>query len=538
MHNNKVVVEIEGYGKITAKKGEVLGNILERKGLINLPCHGQGLCGLCRVIVIVNGLSKPTEREQVVLGEALGEQRLACQARILDYTRIRLPGEKLIEVTGKDYLLPRLTCIEPIVKALTINGSSPADAELIIASQSIVDGRYSVKLHDKIVSLKRYEPRNLLLVDMGTTTITVVKTGLDGRVVSGLTLLNPLYKYGLDVISRGEKAVENPLLAAEMKKLILDTLTKLSDEYTALIIGAGNTINTFIAAGLPVKSLIEAPYSPGVRGSVLVPVNPPVLLAPVITGQVGGDTLMNILATHHQGYTKPYMVIDIGTNTEIALITEERIYVASAPAGPAIEGYVGRGSWAGRGGIHYVMVRDCGETPCFTIKGDPRRGLMGSGILSLIYGLLRNGYIDPSGRFRRGYKIIGGRKAFVLDEESGLYFTQRDLREVQKAIAAVKAGWKAVLRRAGLGPEELAVAVITGSPVQSLREQVLQGLGLSPCSKVRIVPNIVPYGLYLYAFSEKYRKYAKHVLANAEHVVLAGKQYSDLWIESLSIGPC
>jgi len=537
MPSGKVVVEIEGYGKIMAERGDILGDLLEREGVINLPCRGQGLCGLCRVIVLVNGLSDPTEKERAVLGDALGEQRLACQARILGYTRIRIPGEWKPGITGKNYLLPRLTSIELIIETLEMNNRAPIDADIIVAPQTIMYGRYSVRLDDKIVSIKPNRPKNIILADIGTTTITIVKAGLDGTIVSELTLLNPLYRYGLDVISRGEKASENPSLAVEMKKLILDTLVKLSDKHTALIIGAGNTINTFIAAGLPVKSLIEAPYSPGVRGSVLVPVNPPVLLAPVITGQVGGDTLMNILATHYQGYAEPYMVIDIGTNTEIALITEERIYVASAPAGPAIEGYVGRGSWAGRGGVYHVEVRDCGETPCFTINGDPRRGLMGSGILSLVYGLLSNGYIDPSGRFRRGYRIMGGRKAYVLDDESGLIFTQKDLREVQKAIAAVKAGWKAVLRRAGLGPEELSVVVLTGRPVQSLDEHIIYGLGLSPCNRLRVLPNIVPYGLYLYAFNEEYRGLVKEILGRAEHVVLAGREYSNLWIRSLSLGP-
>jgi len=71
---------------------------------------------------------------------------------------------------------------------------------------------------------------------------------------------------------------------------------------------------------------------------------------------------------------------------------------------------------------------------------------------------------------------MGGRKAYVLDDESGLIFTQKDLREVQKAIAAVKAGWKAVLQRAGLGPEELSVVVLTGRPVQSLDEHIIYGL--------------------------------------------------------------
>lgn len=451
----------------------------------------------------------------------------------LGYTKIRIPEQKLQVHLEKRFLLPRMRRLRPIVKVLDLEPrEKPIDADLVISSGNYEGRDYAVICGKHMIYSMKKRPDNLLLVDMGTTTLTMLKVGLNGKVRSSLIMLNPLYKYGFDIISRGEKASEDQRVAGEMRKTIINTFLKIADPKTALVLVAGNTINTYLAAGLSVKSLVESPYQPRVRGSILVPANPPVIITPVIGGQVGGDMLMSLLATQHMHIRKPYMIIDIGTNTEIALVKEDKILVSSAPAGPAIEGYVGKGSWAGRGGVYMVKVSGA-DKPVFEVYGDPRRGFMGSGILSLIYGLHANGFIDRSGRFVKGYEIINSGKAFIIDKETRLYFTLKDMREVQKALAAIKAGWKILLDEASLDLDDLFQVIITGRPVQSLDQRMVYGLGLSPTSNLRIMPNLVPYGLYLYAFSEKYRRYALKVLDMAEHIVLTGKQYTDIWVDSL-----
>ena len=537
MDQDRVKISIEGYGDIYVEKGVLLGSVLENKGLIPLPCHGQGLCGLCRVEVLYDGLSSPTEREKMVLGGELPSARLACQARVMDYTRIRIPEQKTRVRLEKKFLLPKLRKLRPIVEILDLRlGEKLLDVDLVISSGDCEGGGYAVVYGKHMICSMKKSPDNLLLVDMGTTTLTMLKAGLNGEVRSSLVVLNPLYKYGLDIISRGEKASEDKQVASEMRKTIINTFLRIADPGTALVLVAGNSINTYLAAGLPMRSLIEYPYQPPVRGSILVPVNPPVLLAPIIAGQVGGDMLMNLLATHHMRIKKPYMVIDIGTNAEIALIKEDEILVVSAPAGPAIEGYVGKGSWSGRGGVYVVEVSGADE-PVFIVHGDPRRGFMGSGIISLIHGLYVNGFIDRSGRFVKGYKIINGLKAFIVDEENNLYFTLKDMREIQKALATIKAGWKTVLGESGLSPDELSRVIITGNPVQKLGRRILYDLGLSPTINIDVFPNLVPYGMYLYAFSDKYRSRAYRILWKARHIVLTGKSYASTWIESLMLGP-
>ncbi len=537
MDRDKVRISVEGYGEIYVEKGALLGSVLESKGLILLPCHGQGLCGLCRVEVLYDGLSSPTEREKILLGGELPSFRLACQARVMDYTKIRIPEQKTRIRLEKKFILPRLRRPQSIVEIPDLRSREKLlDIDLVISPSDYEGGDYTVIYGKHIMYPMSKSSDNLLLVDMGTTALTILKVGFKGEVRSSLIMLNPLYKYGLDIISRGEKASENQRVAVEMKRMIINTFLRIADPGTALILVAGNSINTYLAAGLPVRSLIEYPYKPIVRGSILVPVNPPVLLVPIIAGQVGGDMLMNLLATHHMNIKEPYMVIDIGTNAEIALVKEDEILVASTPAGPAIEGYVGRGSWSGRGGVYMVEVSGA-EKPVFKIHGDPRKGFMGSGILSLIHGLYVNGFIDRSGRFVKGYKIIDGVKAFLVNEENNLYFTLKDMREVQKALATIKAGWKTILGESGLSPDELSRVVITGNPVQKLGRRILYELGLSPTINIDVFPNLVPYGLYLYAFSDKYRSLASHILWRARHIVLTGESYASTWIESLMLGP-
>ena len=293
---------------------------------------------------------------------------------------------------------------------------------------------------------------------------------------------------------------------------------------------------------LPIENLAKYPFQPIAQGPFLLFLDKyPVMVSPIIGGFVGGDAFMNLAATIYMDIPKPYMIIDLGTNTETILVTKEEIYATSTPAGPAFEGYVSKGSVSYLGGIYDVRIKQLRENgePVFTYKyiGNPS-GLLGNGIISLVAELLRYNLVDCTGRFRKGYRLVNGKKAFVIDKENDVYFTQKDARELQKAIAAVKASWEILLRKAGIRSDDLEAVIITGTFGSYLSVDDVISLGMIPPiprDRVIIAGNLVLGGLKLYSLDlDVYRK-THAILKMIKYVNLAEtSEFTETWIESLS----
>jgi len=170
--------------------------------------------------------------------------------------------------------------------------------------------------------------------------------------------------------------------------------------------------------------------------------------------------------------------------------------------------------------------------------GEPR-GLLGPGVVSLVAELYRHKLVDPSGRFARGYTVRGGSKLFIIEERYGVVFTQRDMREFQKAYAAVKTSWRILLREAGLKPEDLKLVIVAGTFGSTVDKRDLIDLGLVPVceeSKVAYGGNMVLSGLRVILLDASYLRDAGEILGRVNHVNLAEHpDYTRVWIESLRL---
>jgi uncharacterized 2Fe-2S/4Fe-4S cluster protein (DUF4445 family) len=420
-------------------EGVTLLEVIRDAGLpFSAPCGGKGSCGKCEVLAQDDGGTRKV---------------LAC--------RTAAAGVQQIAVT---------------------DATAGFDLELL---HHAVDG------HEFGVA-----------IDLGTTTIAAELVDLQtGDSIARMGHMNPQSVYGADVISRIEAAQTGQL--ETMNRLIVDALgtmitqlcTKASVASTSLrrITLAGNTIMEHLAAGLSPESIGVYPYKPLDLFGRTIPLwngLPPVWFAPCISGYVGGDVVAGMLSKQ----PLPTLLIDLGTNGEIALQTRELSVAAATAAGPVFEGMNVRYGMPALPGaikrVRYDEVSD--ELFVETIGGMRPLGICGSGLVDLLAILLLHDLVDESGRLLTADESSSplasrllsfeDEPAFKLLAASDIVVTQKDIRNLQLAKAAIAAGIETVLDTADLARTQLASLAIGGGFGQHIDKDHAAVVGLIPAA--------------------------------------------------------
>jgi len=217
------------------------------------------------------------------------------------------------------------------------------------------------------------------------------------------------------------------------------------------------------------------------------------LVLPPLGAFVGGDIFAGVWATGLVTGSRPALLLDVGTNAEIALATHDALLVASGPAGPAFEGEgVGCAGPALPGGVTSASLAPDGTLTLHAIGGAPPGWFTGSGLVSAIALLRRLGQLDESGLLVPG-GTLGSRfsrnDAGVMQVDFGhdIMLTQLDIRAVQLAVAAVRVTVATVLDEAGLSGEHLTVLHVAGAFGAALDPVDLIDLGIVPASAAGVV---------------------------------------------------
>jgi uncharacterized 2Fe-2S/4Fe-4S cluster protein (DUF4445 family) len=431
-------------------------------------CGGHGTCRSCAVR-IEGEVPPPTAGESAVFTReelACGWRR-ACQCHPIGSCKVHVPPR----TTGTQFsiakdIAERVAIAEPILKRATDQFWYHGTQEV----GPVADGG----------------PFGLA-VDLGTTNIAAALVDLcDGRVVGSATKTNPQVDCGADVIRRLEYAVRGESSARELQQAAVSAIAGLADGLTrgspatiAEIAVVGNTVMQHMLLGLPIESLVHAPYEPAVLHALEIPASNIELpcaagavlySAPNVAGFVGGDhlsALLNVAARYPNGR---WAMLDIGTNTEIALWIDGEISCVSCASGPAFEGgSLVCGMRAAPGAVNRVAINYAVEI--YTIGAQPPVGICGSGVLSLVASLKRAGLIDSRGRLQLAHPSIRERNStreFVLGDDGmpsalPLVFTQSDLRAVQLAKGAIRTGLDILLGDAGMTARDLDRIVIAGA---------------------------------------------------------------------------
>lgn len=452
---------------VVVEENTLLGDAVITTGLpLEQPCAGRGTCLKCKVMA-QGHLSPIDERELEGLtsAEQAADYRLACRARV--------QGD--VSVT-----------LVPIVV-------------------------YSNKIFRASDDYKREGVELGLAIDLGSTTVAAFLTTLDtGLVCAGAAALNQQTVFGADVISRLAAAGQDQTSAEHISALALSSIgqaidaLRLSRRVRARIRKVtivGNCAMHHLLLRYPVESLSMLPFQPhsaaavrhaaGLFGDVFPP-QAEIALPPLIGGFVGSDALACLAYFGFDRSPGPMAAIDLGTNGEVMVTDGEDIVVASTAAGPAFEGVnISCGTRAVDGAIVAAKAQADSSFTFTTIGNQPPVGLTGSGLLSLVNELRRVGVVEPSGRFARDHPAFaqrmsederGVRRVLLTEEdaEDPLYLTQQDVRELQKAKAAVRAAVEILLAELGLQAGDLQRLVLTGSFGSQVSIEAVAGLGMIP----------------------------------------------------------
>lgn len=375
-----------------------------------------------------------------------------------------------------------------------------------------------------------------LAVDLGTTTLAAsLFNPASGERLAMVGSMNPQRTFGADVVSRLDAAVRSPENLREMSRMIRAELWRMADELCGVagiawsevgqVAIAGNPAMQHLLLGLPVNSLAFPPYRPlHTQGTwhkaeeLEWQGHAQVYVFPMPGGFVGGDTVAFLYGAKEQGTGNgdqvnsnipspvpgsPSLFLDMGTNGEMALVEQDVIWATSAAAGPAFEGgNLTCGMAALPGAIKSVRFDE--ERVKLTVIGDvPPLGICGSAALELVAELLKLGIIEPTGRLRTageidsnlGVRVIlhKGENAFVLHRDARrlLLLTQGDIRQIQLAKGALRAGMEVLFARARIQCQSLQDVVLTGSFGAVLVPECLKIIGIFDESMIhttRFVP--------------------------------------------------
>jgi uncharacterized 2Fe-2S/4Fe-4S cluster protein (DUF4445 family) len=412
--------------------------------------------------------------------------------------------------------------------------------------------------------------------DLGTT--TVVATLLDvttGTPVAVASMLNRQQPFGGDVITRISATMIDPDTLARLQQAAADTLAALAEQvckegevdpaHVYEVAVAGNATMTALALGIEPEPLGVAPFimstaaPPTVLASDLgLALHPRAraILFPALGAYVGGDIVAGMLASGMDRDKRTRLFIDVGTNCEIVLSDGDRILSTAAPAGPAFEGGAIRcGMRADDGAIEVVKLSEEGVE--LGVIGDVEpRGLCGSGLVDAVAELVKVGLLDDSGRFVTDevarevapaladrLTMIGQERVFLLDgtdPEDGVVLSQRDVRELQFAKAAISTGWTLLLEQLGLETLDVQQVLLAGSFGSYLSAASAVRIGLVPKLPVlRIVAagNVAGEGAKMALLSVRERAGARALLEEVTYVELSDRpDFNDKFVDQLAFG--
>jgi uncharacterized 2Fe-2S/4Fe-4S cluster protein (DUF4445 family) len=273
---------------------------------------------------------------------------------------------------------------------------------------------------------------------------------------------------------------------------------------------------------------------------------------------VGGDIVAGMLASGMDRDRRLRLFIDVGTNCEIVLGDSSRLLATAAPAGPAFEGASIRcGMRAADGAIEVVKISD--DDVQLQVIGDVEPlGLCGSGLVDAVAALVEAGLVDGSGRLMSASDArshlpgladrlveVAGERVFVLhwrhtpgDGTDSVYLSQRDIRELQFAKAAIATGWRLLVEELGIGPGDIQQVLLAGSFGSYLSPASAVRIGLVPKVPVlRIVSagNVAGEGAKLALLSVREREGARRLLEEVRYVELSDREdFNDLFVDLLA----
>jgi uncharacterized 2Fe-2S/4Fe-4S cluster protein (DUF4445 family) len=593
-------------GEVRVPAGTTVFDAASWNGIaIDSTCGGHGTCRKCKVRVLSGDVPIDAVDPRAFSPDELRDGwRLACRAAAAEDLEIDVPPlqtrpKAALVGVGRHVILRPSVQKRHVVMAEPSLEDQASDLERIAAAvddialtfhpaavrtlgrtlrQSNFD--VTVVVCDELVI--DVEPgdttdrRHAIAFDLGTTTVVATLLDLNtGQPLAVRSVLNRQQPFGADVISRVSATMLDPDALETLQTRAAETLNLLAGEvcegagvdpagvYEMVL--CGNVTMTQIALGIDPEPLAVAPFIvaarrlPAVTAAEFgVHIHPraPAFVFPALGAYVGGDIVAGMLATGLTRDRRLRLFIDVGTNSEIALGSNERVVATAAPAGPAFEAAQIRcGMRAAEGAIEGVKI--AGDDLELEVIGDAAPvGMCGSGLVDAVAQLVSAGLLDHSGRFvpdEQAAEIhpglaprlvkVGEERVFVLawrgdDPANAVYLSQRDVRELQFAKASIATGWHILLGELGVTETDITQVLLAGSFGSYLSPASAVRIGLVPKLPLpRIVSagNVAGEGAKMAALSLRERSAADAILDEVEYVELSGRaDFNDMFVDQLA----
>lgn len=519
--------------RLVLENGESLMEALLREGYyLSAPCGGKGRCGKCGVRILDGNALITAEDEKAFSKEQLADGwRLSCRLYPVEDLKIEFT---LTDESGFEILSDERS--EEISGAGRTGGNTGSG----IAGSS------------EHTSAEKAESGYEVAIDIGTTTIAMELIGKDsGEKIHTVTCINEQRAYGADVISRIQASVDGKKEELQncIRRILQKGIRQLAEqsgvptEKIERIAIAGNTTMGHLLMGYDCDTLGVYPFTPvnidlirgnfeEILGSALC--NAAVELLPGISTYVGGDIASGIYACGFDSSEEICLLVDLGTNGEMALGNKDRILVTSTAAGPAFEGgniTWGTGSIAGA--ICSVEIRD-GKASVQTIQNQPPVGICGTGVVESAMELVKEELVDETGLMVKEYFETGFPLAETEDGRS-ITFTVKDVREIQLAKAAVRAGVETLILRYGIEKDQISRVYLAGGFGYKLNKEKALAIGLLPPElgdRIEAVGNSSLSGAVKYLRDKDGEMTLKHLVEISEEVNLsADKKFNEFYMD-------
>lgn len=480
---------------VEIRGGENLLKVLSSLGYeINAVCAGNGSCHKCKVKILYPA-AEPAERERSALTaqEIKNGIRLACAVTLREDT-----GVEIIPLGGME-----------VLQGETTRGEAP-------------------------------QGKIRAVFDIGTTTLVAALADGEGHIIASAGEKNRQASFGADVITRVKHVANGGLRELHaavteqangmLKQLLAENRIDAVEDITL----SGNTAMLHLFLGRDCSGLGFAPYTAQflatqtVNGKELgLDFDVSVRTLPCVASFAGGDLTAGIVSeyTDSDRYT---LLIDLGTNAEIALYNRSRILASSAAAGPAFEGAsIKQGMGAVPGAVCSYEYSN-GSAKVKTIGGAPPAGICGSGLIDIAAELLSHDIIDETGY------LLSGDKIEVCE---GVSLFAQDVRELQLAKAAIAAAIDMLLLKAGLTADDVERVLVGGGFGNYINPANAARIGLFPKelqTKTAAAGNTSLAGGVLCAVFLEKMALAEHIAASAQYIDLTNSaEFSDRYIEHM-----
>lgn len=508
-------------------------------------CLRNGECHEC-VVEISHGmeaLAARTENEQYLRDP----YRLACQARAIG--------------NGPAITFAPLRRKPRVVEGSLFNTDRPVDLRPAVT-------RFGDQVRRGDTVIDRYR-RSIcgLAIDLGTTTVVTELVDLESGATLGLASFeNPQQFGGSDVMHRISYETR-PGVEGELRKAVVSAINGATLDLCRQagrraptiyeIVVAGNSTMRDILFGLSVQSIGETPYKSLVEHDYLAGQRSHTALVadsralglranrqakvygiPLVASHVGADAVACLETVRLGESGRTEMLVDMGTNTEVLLTHQGRMWAASCPAGPAFEGgLISYGMRAYEGAIESIKLSPQGDAAVFRTIGDaPAVGICGSGLVDILADLRRLGLMNQLGAYSNP-------KQFSMDilPERGITFTRQDASNLAQAKAANYCGQLIVMRAAGVGPDDIERLYLAGGFATYLDVANAVDIGLIPPvaeRKVEKVGNAAIAGAKALLLSEPRRRWAESLSEEVTHIELeTTPDFFDIFVEGCQFKP-